>query len=130
MAISSAGKLMAYLLQFCGVTDPLQLFYLEQRNLPSQTGQSSGSPPIGPAFGGFRPFQLDDLLTWALDIATGRHWDREATQRTVMDVWMERAEVIRQWQVRLREEPADRLLVAGIGTPQDWSVRCERLLLD
>jgi len=121
---------MAYLLQFCGVTDPLQLFYLEQRNLPAQPGQAGGSPPMGPAFGGFRPFQLDDLLTWALEIATGRHWDREATQRTVMDVWMERAEVIRQWQVRLRDEPADRLLVAGIGTPQDWSVRCERLLLD
>ncbi|MEY4353148.1 MAG: hypothetical protein ACK40D_01060 [Cyanobacteriota bacterium] len=118
---------MAYLLQFCGVTDPLQLFYLEQRNHP-QEPQAAGSAPIGPAFGGFRPFQLDDLLSWALDIATGRSWDREAIQHTVVDVWMERAEVIHQWQVRLREEPADRLLVAGIGTPEDWSARCERLL--
>jgi hypothetical protein len=41
---------------------------------------------------------------------------------------MERAEVIRQWQARLREEPADRLLVAAIGTPLDWSARCELLM--
>jgi hypothetical protein len=49
-------------------------------------------------------------------------------QRTVVDVWMERAEAIRQWQLRLREEPADHLLVAGIGTPRDWEQRCEELL--
>ncbi|MFM9087461.1 MAG: hypothetical protein ACKOPT_04870 [Cyanobium sp.] len=121
---------MSYLLQLCGVTDPLQLFYLEQRNLSPQPSPSTGSPLIGPAFGGFRPFQLDDLLGWALDIARGRHWDREAIQRTVMDVWMERAEVICQWQQRLRDEPVDRLLVAGIGTAEDWSIRCERLLRD
>ncbi|MFM7464968.1 MAG: hypothetical protein ACKO28_05765 [Cyanobium sp.] len=123
---------MTYLLQFCGVTDPLQLFYLEQRNLQPQLSSSAGPSlvGIGPAFGGFRPFQLDDLLAWALDIARGRHWDRDAIQRSVMDVWMERAEVIRQWQMRLREEPAGRLLVAGIGTAEDWSVRCERLLWD
>ena len=121
---------MSYLLQFCGVTDPLQLFYLEQRNLQPQRPPSASTSPIGPAFGGFRPFQLDDLLGWALDIARGRHWDRDAIQRTVLDVWMERAEVICQWQTRLREEPAGRLLVAGIGTAEDWSVRCERLLRD
>ena len=118
---------MAYLLQFCGVTDPLQLFYLEQRN---PQGSPPSGFPLGPAFGGFRPFQLDDLLGWALETARGRHWDREAIERTVVDVWMERAEVIRQWQLRLREAPADRLLVAGIGTAQDWSARCERLLQD
>jgi hypothetical protein len=49
---------MSYLLQFCGLSDPLQLFYLEQ---------NSASP--GPIYGGFRPFQLDDLLGWALDTA-------------------------------------------------------------
>jgi hypothetical protein len=42
--------------------------------------------------------------------------------------WMERAEAIRQWQLRLREEPADHLLVAGIGTQRDWEQRCEELL--
>lgn len=119
---------MAYLLQFCGVTDPLQLFYLEQRNLVPQESPTAPSPLLGPAFGGFRPFQLDDLLSWALDIARGRSWDRDAIQNTVVNVWMERAEVIHQWQVRLREEPAPRLLVAGIGTAEDWSARCERLL--
>jgi hypothetical protein len=41
---------------------------------------------------------------------------------------MERADLIRQWQLRLREEPADRLLVAGLGTTQDWEQRCESLL--
>jgi hypothetical protein len=111
---------MTYLLQFCGVIDPLQLFYLEQRNLARASA--------GPVFGGFRPFQLDDLLHWAQDIARGRRWDGEAIQRTVMDAWMERAEVIRQWQLRLREEPADRLLVAAIGTSLDWSAGCEHLM--
>ncbi|MFN6337826.1 MAG: hypothetical protein ACK41W_03720 [Cyanobacteriota bacterium] len=119
---------MAYLLQFCGVSDPLSLFYLEQGSLASAEPPSGRILPIGPAFGGFRTFQLDDLLGWALDIARGRSWDREAIQRTVVDEWMERAEAIRQWQARLREEPADRLLVAGIGTRQDWSARCELLL--
>jgi hypothetical protein len=119
---------MTYLLQFCGVIDPLQLFYLEQRNLEPPASTEPDAPPVGPAFGGFRPFQLDDVLSWAQDIGRGRRWDGEAIQRTVMDVWMERAEVIRQWQVRLRDEPADRLLVAAIGTPLDWSARCERLM--
>lgn len=114
---------MVYLLQFCGLSDPLELFYLEQRSGAEAAGQVSG-----PVFGGFRPFQLDHLLSWALDIGRGRHWDGEAIQRTVVDVWMERADVIRQWQLRLRDEPADRLLVAGIGTQQDWGQRCERLL--
>ncbi len=121
---------MTYLLQFCGVIDPLQLFYLEQRTLNAQRASAHDDASVGPAFGGFRPFQLDDLLTWAQDIARGRKWDREAIQRTVVDVWMERAEVIRQWQARLREEPADHLLVAAIGTPLDWSTRCERLMRD
>ena len=115
---------MTYLLQFFGVSDPLQLFYLEQRS----GGSSAGTARRGPSFGGFRPFQLDDLLAWALETGRGRHWDGEVIQRTVVDVWMERAEAIRQWQLRLREEPADHLLVAGIGTPRDWEQRCEELL--
>lgn len=110
---------MAYLLQFCGLSDPLQLFYLEQR---------SGTDGQGPAFAGFRPFQLDDLLSWALDTARARQWDGEQIQRTVLDVWMERADLIRQWQMRLRLEPADRLLVAALGSRQDWRQRCETLL--
>jgi hypothetical protein len=115
---------MVYLLQFCGFSDPLQLFYLEQRRLPDQPQVA----PAGPAYGGFRPFQLDALLSWALDTARWRHWDGEAIQRTVLDEWMERAELIRQWQLRLREEPADRLLVAALGTRQDWDLQCEDLL--
>lgn len=111
---------MPYLLQFCGFSDPLQLFYLEQRRL--------GDPDCGPVFAGFRPFQLDDLLGWAVETATERHWDCEQIQRTVLDVWMERADVIRQWQMRLRDEPADRLVVAGLGSQHDWQRRCEQLL--
>lgn len=125
-----ACRPMTYLLQFCGLIDPLQLFYLEQRTLEARGSTPAGPAPMGPVFGGFRPFQLDDVLSWAQDIARGRKWDRDAIQRTVMDVWMERAEVIRQWQARLREEPSDRLLVAAIGTPHDWSARCERLMRD
>jgi hypothetical protein len=111
---------MSYLLQFCGVSDPLQLFYLEHH--------SGADGASGPLFAGFRPFQLDDLLGWAVEAAGQRRWDGEAIQRTVLDAWMERADLIRQWQLRLRQEPADRLLVAGIGTPRDWEHRCEELL--
>ena len=113
---------MAYLLQFCGFSDPLQLFYLEQR--------SAMAPPqqAGPAFAGFRPFQLDALLGWAVDTARGRHWDGNAVERAVLDTWLERADLIRQWQLRLREEPSDRLLVAGLGSQRDWEQRCEQLL--
>ncbi len=111
---------MTYFLQFCGLSEPLQMFYLEQ---------SAGFvPAAGPVFAGFRPFQLDDLLGWAQASARQRGWDPEGIQRTVLHVWMERAEVIRQWQLRLREEPADRLLVAGLGTPADWQHRCEEML--
>ncbi len=120
--IVSAGLCMTYLLQLCGLSDPLQLFYLEQR--------SSGADrtDAGPAFAGFRSFQLDDLLAWALDTARGRDWDGEAIQRTVLDAWMERADLIRQWQLRLRQEPGDRLLVAALGSQRDWERRCEALL--
>jgi hypothetical protein len=107
---------MTYLLQFCGLSDPLQLFYLEQ-----------GAP--GPVFAGFRPFQLDDLLVWAGGIAAQRQWDLEAMHQVVMHTWLERADLIRQWQLRLREEPADRFLVAGLGSQRDWEQRCEAMLL-
>ncbi|MEB3332485.1 MAG: hypothetical protein VKI83_08345 [Synechococcaceae cyanobacterium] len=111
---------MAYLLQFCGFSDPLQLFYLEQRG--ATTANS------GPVFAGFRPFQLDDLLGWAIDTARARRWDGDQIQSTILSVWMERADLIRQWQLRLRLEPADRLLVAALGSRDDWQHRCEQLL--
>lgn len=106
---------MIYLLQFCGVTEPLQLFYLEQVQ--------------GPAFAGFRPFQLDDLLGWAQLTAQQRHWDLAAIHHAVVNTWLERAELIHQWQLRLRDEPADHVVVAGLGTQLDWERRCEQLLL-
>jgi hypothetical protein len=109
---------LTVLLQFCGLSDPLQTFYLEQ----------SSAQDSGPAFAGFRPLQLDDLLGWTLDVARQRCWELEVIQRTVVDVWMERAEAIRQWQLRLRDESVDRLLVAGIGTQADWERRCEAML--
>ncbi|MCT0199547.1 hypothetical protein KQ313_07640 [Synechococcus sp. CS-1325] len=111
---------MAYLLQFCGLSEPLQMFYLQQST------ESAQEP--GPLFAGFRPFQLDDLLGWAYAASRQRGWDPEGIQRTVLNVWMERAEVIRQWQIRLRQEPSSRLLVAGLGTHDDWQQRCERML--
>jgi len=110
---------MTYLLQFCGLSDPLELFSLEQCN---------SEPGNGPAFACFRPFQLDDLLGWGQRIGQQRHWDLEAIYRAVIEAWMERADLIRQWQLRLREEPADHLLVAGLGTTHDWERRCETLL--
>jgi hypothetical protein len=113
---------MVYLLQLCGVSDPLQLFYLEQR---SRAAIELGA---GPVFAGFRPFQLDQLLDWALETARGRHWDGALVQSTVLATWLERAELIRQWQLRLRDEPRDRLLVAALGSQRDWEQRCEQLL--
>ncbi len=113
---------MAYLLQFCGFSDPLQLFYLEQ------SSDAAAAAGAGPVFAGFRPFQLDALLGWALDTARLRQWDGAAIQRTVLDSWMERADLIRQWQLRLREEPADWRVVAGLGSQRDWEQRCEALL--
>lgn len=112
---------MAYLMQFCGLSDPLQLFYLEQQS-------EAASERPSPAFAGFRPFTLDELLDWALQTGQRRRWDLEMLQRSVLDVWLERADLIRQWQLRLREEPADRMLVAGLGTQRDWERRCEDLL--
>lgn len=118
---------MTYLVQFWGLSDPLHLFYLEQHSAPA--GPEDGpAAALGPAFAGFRPFTLDALLGWALDTARQRSWDLELIQRTVLDVWIERAEQIRQWQLCLRQEPADRRLVAGLGTQGDWSRRCESLL--
>ena len=111
---------MSYLLQFCGLSEPLQLFYLEQ------SGHSKEL--TGPVFAGFRPFQLDDLLSWALGSARQRGWDPERIETTVLQAWMERAELIRQWQLRLKAEPSDRLVVAGLGTPTDWQRRCEGML--
>lgn len=122
---------MSYLVQFCGLSDRLQLFYLEQHSASIGSGLGDNADPAGPAgpaFAGFRPFTLDELLAWALDTARQRSWDLDAIQRTVLDVWMERAEQIRQWQLCLRHEPADRRLVAGLGTQQDWSHRCESML--
>jgi hypothetical protein len=110
---------MTYLLQFCGLSDPLELFYLEQRSAAAAV-----EPERGPAFAGFRPVQLDDLLAWSLETAR----DSEQIQRTVLDVWLDRADVIRQWQARLRVEPSDRLLVAALGSRGDWRQRCEALL--
>jgi hypothetical protein len=117
MEVVMAARI-TYLLQFCGVSDPLQLFYLEQRSVEAP----------GPVFTGLRPFQLDSLMAWALDSARGRGWDLERIQATVVDVWLERADAIRQWQQRLQQEPADRLLVAGLGTQHDWEMRCEAML--
>jgi len=71
---------MAYLLQFCGLSDPLKIFYLEQRN--------ATPAGLGPAYAGFRPFQLDGLLEWALESARCRSWDGELIRHTVMEVWM------------------------------------------
>lgn len=120
---------MTFLLQFCGFSDPLQLFYLEQQGSPERSGErSEAQADPGPAYGGFRPFQLDDLLGWAQSIAVGRGWDLDSIQRTVVEEWMARAELIRQWQLRLREEPRERLLVAGLGTERDWRRHCELLL--
>ncbi len=137
---------MTYLLQLWGLSDPLQLFYLEQQSSSAARPGSGvpapetiqrpdlsrdGSEPgglIGPAFAGFRPFQLDQLLGWALDTAGCRGWDLETIQATVVAAWLERAEAIDQWQRRLRDAPADRRIVAGLGSHLDWQQRCEGLL--
>jgi hypothetical protein len=67
---------MAFLLQFCGLSDPLQVFYLEQRN--------ATPAGLGPVYAGFRPFQLDALLDWALESARCCRWDGELIRHTVV----------------------------------------------
>ena len=109
---------MAYLLQFFGLSDPLQLFYLQQSSVDG----------AGPVFTGFRPVQLDALMAWALETASCRQWDPELTQQSVMQAWMERAEAIRHWQLRLRHEPGETQLVTGLGSQRDWEQRCEAML--
>ena len=69
---------MAYLLQFFGLSDPLQLFYLQQSSVDG----------AGPVFTGFRPVQLDALMAWALETASCRQWDPELTQQSVMQAWI------------------------------------------
>ena len=109
---------MAYLLQFSGLSDPLQLFYLQQSSVDG----------AGPVFTGFRPVQLDVLMAWALETASCRQWDPELTQQSVMQAWLERAEAIRQWQLSLRHEPGGTQLVTGLGSQRDWEQRCEAML--
>jgi hypothetical protein len=58
------GLPMAYLLQSFGLSDPLQLFYLQQSSVDG----------AGPVFTGFRPVQLDGLMAWALETASCRQW--------------------------------------------------------
>ena len=67
-------------------------------------------------------------MAWALETASCRQWDPELTQQSVMQAWMERAEAIRQWQLRLRHEPGETQLVTGLGSQRDWEQRCEAML--
>ena len=106
---------MTLLLQFFGISDSLHLFELEQRY------------PRGPVFAGFRPCQLDRLLSWGQQTAQMRCWDLDLVQQAVLRGWLEREELIRQWQRRLLESPADQLLVTGLGNERDWQQRCEQL---
>ncbi|OUW25781.1 MAG: hypothetical protein CBD29_07435 [Synechococcus sp. TMED169] len=106
---------MALLLQFFGISDSLNLFHLEQ-------GQ-----PAGPVFAGFRPCQLDRLLGWGQQAAEQRCWDPQLVHQALLKGWLEKEELIAQWQRMLGKAPADRLLVAGLGTPKDWQLRCEKM---
>lgn len=106
---------MALLLQFFGISDALHLFELEQRY------------PHGPVFAGFRPCQLDRLLSWGQQTAQRRCWDLDLVHQAVLKGWLEREELIRQWQFRLRASPSNQLLVTGLGSERDWQQRCEQL---
>ncbi len=46
----------------------------------------------------------------------------------MLDLWLERADLIQQWQWRLRQEPFDRRVVAGLGSQRDREQRSELLL--
>jgi len=50
-------------------------------------------------------------LSWAQLTAQQRHWDLVAIHHAVLNSWIERADLIRQRQLRLRDEPADRVVV-------------------
>ena len=101
-------------LHFFGFADSLRLFELEQNT--------------DLYLRGFRPLQLDALLQWSQRVAGQQHWDREALQHQVMQVWMERADQIARWQAGLRRLPDDQLLVAALGSHGDWRRHWERML--
>ena len=106
---------MALLLQFFGISDSLNLFRLEQ-------GQ-----PAGPVFAGFRPCQLDRLLGWGQQAAEQRCWDPAACASSPAQGLVGERRADCAVAADLGSSPADRLLVAGLGTPQDWQLRCEKM---
>ena len=59
--------------------------------------------------------------------AEQRCWDQQLVHQALLKGWLEKEELIAQWQRILGQAPADRLLVAGLGTPQDWQLRCEKM---
>ena len=59
--------------------------------------------------------------------AEQRCWDQQLVHQALLKGWLEKRELIAQWQRILGQAPADRLLVAGLGTPQDWQLRCEKM---
>ena len=67
---------MTLLLQFFGISDSLHLFELEQRY------------PRGPVFAGFRPCQLDRLLSWGQQTAQMRCWDLDLVHQAVLQGWL------------------------------------------
>ena len=102
------------LLHFFGLGDVLRRFELEQLT--------------GLNLMGFRPLNLDDLVIWSQKVAKQQHWDADRIHNDVLQLWINQAEEIDEWKVRLKHSPGEVELLAGIGDERSWQRHWESLL--
>ena len=102
------------LLHFFGLGDVLRRFELEQLT--------------GLNLMGFRPITLDDLVIWSQGVAHQQHWDADRIHHDVLQLWINQAEEIDEWRVRLKQSPANVELLAGIGDDRCWQQHWEGML--
>jgi len=77
---------------------------------------------------GFRPLNLDDLVIWSEGVAQQQHWDADRIHNDVLQLWINQAEEIDEWKVRLKHSPGEVELLAGIGDERSWQRHWESLL--
>ncbi len=102
------------LLHFFGLGDVLRRFELEQLT--------------GLNLMGFRPLNLDDLVIWSQEVALQHQWDADRIHQDVLRLWINQADDISAWKLRLQHSPGEVELLAGIGDEQSWQRHWERLL--
>ena len=79
------------LLHFFGLGDVLRRFELEQLT--------------GLNLMGFRPLNLDDLVIWSQEVALQHQWDADRIHQDVLRLWINQADDISAWKLRLQHSP-------------------------